>query len=159
MNKKPTELVLILHNIRSVHNVGAIFRTADAAGVSKVYLSGYTPTPIDRFNRKRRDFAKSALGAEESVAWEQKDIEMLQDELKACNFEIVALEQDTTSLDYKEYVPKEKFALVLGNEPNGIEKSILEQMDTILEIPMKGEKESLNVSVAAGIAMYRILDR
>src|SRR3990167_1368103 len=94
--------ILIIHNIRSVQNVGAMFRTADAAGINKIYLSGYTPTPLDRFGRKRGDLAKSALGAEEFVSWEQvKNITTLLGKLKKEKFLIIAIEQDRNSVDYK----------------------------------------------------------
>src|SRR3989344_4065622 len=96
------ENIIILHNIRSVENVGAMFRTADAAGINKIYLTGYTPTPLDRFGRKRKDMAKSALGAEEFVAWEQKKtILPVISKLKRDRFQIIAIEQDKKSIDYK----------------------------------------------------------
>ncbi len=149
---------LILHNIRSVQNAGAIMRTADAAGVSKIYFSGYTPTPIDRFGRVRNDFKKASLGAEESVPWEQIDsLPDLFAKLRTDGVEIIALEQHPKSKQYTDVHP-ESFALILGNETEGIEKDILESVDTIIEIPMHGKKESLNVSVAAGIALFRLLE-
>ena len=155
-----TMFVLILHNIRSVHNVGSIFRTADAAGVSKIYLTGYTPAPLDRFGQKRTDFHKAALGAEETVAWEQRaDLDNLFATLKKDGHEIVALEQSGSSVDYKSFSPKEKTALLLGEERHGITPEILALCDAAVEIPMRGKKESLNVSVAAGIALFRLLDR
>ncbi len=151
---------LILHNIRSVYNVGAIFRTADAVGISKIYLSGYTPTPVDRFNQPRADFHKCALGAEKTVVWEyKKTVGPIIRLLKREGFEIVALEQDERSIDYKKFKPKNKTALFLGTETTGISKSLLNQCDSIIELPMKGKKESLNVSVSAGIALYRLFDR
>lgn len=151
--------ILILHNIRSVYNVGAIFRTADAVGISKIYLSGYTPTPIDRFNRPRPDFNKCSLGAEKTVAWEyKKTVAPILKLLKKEGFHIVALEQDISSVDYKTFKPRPKIALLLGTETTGISKALLKQCDSIIEIPMKGKKESLNVSVSAGIAMYRLFD-
>src|SRR6185369_9412628 len=102
-NKKINQQnILILHNIRSVENVGAMFRTADAAGIDKIYLTGYTPAPLDRFGRKRGDLAKSALGAEEFVVWEQKkNILSLVAKLKKEGFLIIAIEQDKKSIDYK----------------------------------------------------------
>ncbi len=149
---------LILHNIRSVENVGAMFRTADAAGVDKIYLTGYTPTPLDRFGRKRRDLAKSALGAEEYVAWEQKKtIIPLISKLKKDGCQIIAIEQDDKSVDYKKVKIKNRNAFLVGTEVSGIPKNILKKCDVIAEIPMKGKKESLNVSVALGIALFRIL--
>jgi len=163
-NKKQN--ILILHDIRSVHNVGAIFRTADAAGISKIYLTGYTPAPLDRFGRKRGDMAKSALGAEESVSWEQKvNITALLTKLKKEKFYIIAIEQDEKSVDYKKvstkggpaYGWKGGMAFIAGPEVEGLSQSILNKCDVIAEIPMLGKKESLNVSVATGIALFRII--
>jgi 23S rRNA (guanosine2251-2'-O)-methyltransferase len=148
---------LILHNIRSVHNVGSIFRTADAVGVSKIILSGYTPLPTDRFGNRRKDFAKVSLGAEKTVAWEQtKSLAAAIKKLCKVNFYIVAVEQDKNSTPlFKFKSPKNKeLVLVLGNEVRGLSKPALALCDAIVEIPMRGKKESLNVSVAAGIAMY-----
>ena len=151
------DICLALHNIRSVHNVGAIFRTAEAIGVSKIYLCGYTPAPVDRFGRTRNDIAKSALGAENMVKWESiKDIKKLIGEMKKDSFEILALEQAKGSINYKNIKPKKKSLIILGNEIEGIEKEILDMCDEILEIPMKGNKESLNVSVATGILLFQL---
>ncbi len=147
---------LILHNIRSVHNVGSIFRTADGAGVEKLYLIGTTPTPIDRYGLPRKDLAKVALGSEASVSWEyQKTIAPLLRKFKEQKVSIVAVEQDTHSVNYKTYRPKGSVALILGNEVDGIPKSILKKCDHIIEIPMHGTKESLNVSVTAGIVLFQ----
>lgn len=158
--KKNNEAVVVLHNIRSVYNVGSVFRTADAVGVSKIYLTGYTPIPIDRFGRERKDIAKSALGAQNSVEWEYvKNISSVFKKLKKEQFEIVAVEQAETSIDYKKFKPKEKVAFLFGNEVRGVSKSLLEKCDNIIEIPMRGEKESLNVSVSAGVVLFRVLDR
>lgn len=151
-------IILILHNIRSVENVGAMFRTADAAGINKIYLTGYTPAPLDRFGRKRGDMAKSALGAEEFVKWEQKkSILPLLTKLKTEDFKIIAIEQDKKSKDYKKVRLGVKNAFIVGTEVTGIPKNILKKCDIIAEIPMHGKKESLNVSVALGIALFRIL--
>lgn len=146
--------------------MGAIFRTADAcladeagAGISKMFLTGYTPTPLDRFDRVREDFHKSALGAEFTVPWQQQeDIKNLINELRIKNYELVALEKNKNAIDYKQYTPPSKFALIVGNEISGVPKEILDMCDKVIEIPMKGKKESLNVSVATGIALFRILD-
>lgn len=155
--KKYTKNILILHNIRSVENVGAMFRTADAAGINKIYLTGYTPTPLDRFGRKRKDLAKSALGAEEFVPWEQKkNISPLLAKLKKENFMIIGIEQAKNSVDYKKVKLLNKNAFLVGTEVTGIPKNILEKCDIIAEIPMRGQKESLNVSVALGIALFRM---
>lgn len=155
---KSKQNILILHDIRSVENVGAMFRTADAAGIDKIYLTGYTPTPLDRFGRKRRDLAKSALGAEEFVAWEQKkSISTLLTKLKKEKFQIIAIEQDENSIDYKKLKAKIKNVFIVGTEVTGIPKNILKKCDLIAEIPMRGKKESLNVSVACGIVLFRML--
>lgn len=154
-----TENILILNDIRSVENVGAIFRTADAAGISKIYLVGYTPAPLDRFGRKRSDLAKSALGAEEFVPWEaKKTISPLIAKLKKDDFKVIAIEQAENSIDYKKVRLGKKNAFILGTEVTGIPKNILKKCDTIAEIPMCGKKESLNVSVATGVALFRILN-
>lgn len=148
----------MLYNIRSAENVGAIFRTADAAGVSKIFLVGYTPAPIDRFGRARQDIAKSALGAERIIPWQHfKTITEVIKNLKKEKISIIALEQSRKARDYKKIKPKNSFCLVLGNEVSGIPPSVLREAESIVEIPMRGEKESLNVSVAAGITLYRIL--
>ena len=140
--------------------MGAIFRTADSIGIDKVIISGITPAPIDRFGRERKDLHKTALGAEKSVEWEQVgDIKKKILEFKKNGFKIVALEQSPQSIDYKEYQPTEKTVIILGREVEGVSKEILELCDTILEIPMNGKKESLNVSVATGILLYRLFDR
>ena len=153
------ENILILHNIRSVENVGAIFRTADAVGIDKIYLVGYTPTPIDRFGRKRKDLMKSALGAEEFVRWEQrKSLPDLLKKLKQDRYKIIAIEQDKKSVDYKKVKVWKKNAFIVGAEVEGLPKNILQQCDVIAEIPMQGKKESLNVSVATGVALFRILN-
>lgn len=152
--------VVILPDIRSTHNVGSIFRTSDALGIDKIYLTGYTPTPVDRFNRPRKDIAKTALGAEKHIPWEYtQDINKLLKELSAGGFTIVAIEQSDNSIDYKKIKKTSKMAFVLGNEVEGLPKATLKLCDLVAEIPMKGEKESLNVSVSAGVALFRILDK
>lgn len=150
--------ILIIPNIRSVVNVGAMFRTADAVGIDKIYLVGITPTPLDRFGRVRRDMAKSALGAENSVAWEyREDLISLIKELKQDGFQVIAVEQDEKSIKYKEVETREKNAFIMGPEVEGLSQDVLETCDIIAEIPMKGEKESLNVSVACGVVLFTIL--
>ena len=153
--------ILILNDIRSVENVGAMFRTADAAGIDKIYLIGTTPTPIDRFGRKRKDLAKSALGAEEYVAWEYKKLVCpVIAKLKRDGFKIIAIEQDEKSVDYRKLKANhyKLKAFLVGTEVTGIPKDVLEKCDLIAEIPMRGKKESLNVSVALGVALFRILN-
>lgn len=153
------EIILILHNVRSLHNVGSIFRTADGAGVKKIYLIGITPEPIDRFGRVRTPLAKVALGAEETIPWEKKKtLHPLIKKLKEENYAICALEQSVHSISYTKLPKKiKKIALVLGAEVEGLPSSVLKQMDYVLEIPMYGQKESLNVSVATGIAVFELV--
>ena len=150
--------ILILPDIRSAINVGAIFRTADAVGMDKIFLVGCTPSPTDQFGRVQKDIAKSALGAETWIKWEYREkLLSLINSLKKEKYEIVALEQNKKSIDYRKYKRPQKMAFILGEEVNGIDKNILEKCDKIIEIPMHGKKESLNVSVACGIALFRIL--
>ncbi|MDP3875319.1 MAG: TrmH family RNA methyltransferase [bacterium] len=152
------ECILILDNIRSVANVGSIFRTADCLGVSKIILVDTTPLPTDRFGRKRKDFAKVSLGAEDLVRWEhEKEIELTIDKLKEKGFEIVALEQIANAEDIKDFEPTGKFALIVGNEVSGVSKKALNMADRVVEISMMGTKESLNVSVATGVALFKLL--
>ncbi|MES2213848.1 MAG: TrmH family RNA methyltransferase [Patescibacteria group bacterium] len=150
--------VLILDNIRSVENTASIFRTAECLGVSKIYLIGTTPAPLDRFQNKRADFAKVALGAEELVEWEyQKEILPVIKELKDQNFKILALEQHEDSKDLSSYRSADMFALIVGNEVEGVSSDALKKCDQILEIQMQGKKESMNVSVSTGIALFELL--
>jgi len=157
VSMKNSEIFLILHNIRSVHNVGSLFRTADAVGVHKIFLTGYTPTPLDRFERPRKDFIKVSLGAEKEVLWEKvSNVKLLIERLKKEGVFVSAVEQDTKSVNFKNADKKSPRALLLGNEVEGISRDILDICDEIIEIPMKGTKESLNVSVAGGIALFSI---
>lgn len=155
------KIILVLDNIRSTHNVGAIFRTADAVGVSEIFLLGITPDPIDRFGRKRADIAKAALGAEDTIAWQHfSNAEFLEkvSDLKHEGFQFVAIEQSANSVDYKKVEIGEKAVIVMGAEVEGVNKDFLNVCDFVAEIPMAGDKESLNVSVATGVALYRLLD-
>ena len=155
-------MIVILHNIRSLHNVGSIFRTADAAGVEKIYLCGITPKPIDELGRSRQQLTKVSLGAEKYIKWEYiKNTNRLIDKLKKERYKIFAIEQSKKSIPYyslkvKNY--KLKVALVVGNEVKGLPKSILNKADKILEIPMYGKKESLNVAVAFGIIVFYLIN-
>lgn len=146
------DFYVICDNIRSLENIGSIFRTADALGVIKIYLCGICGTPP---NSK---ISKTALGAEKNIPWEYaKQTGRLIDKLKKQGIEIVALEQAENSIDYAKYRPKFPAALVLGNEVKGVSKAILKKCDKIIELPMVGKKESLNVSVAFGVAGYEII--
>lgn len=158
------DISLILHNIRSAHNVGSIFRSADAAGVGHIYLTGYTPRPYDGSKpyttKPERGIIKIALGAQETVPWSGHDtIDEVIDTLKSQSVQIVALEQDQRSISYRDFKPDFPLALILGHEPTGIDGEILDLCDVIIELPMHGSKQSLNVSVAAGIALYGIIDK
>lgn len=168
-------MFLVLHNVRSAYNVGSIFRTADAAGVKKIFLCGYTPVPSDGEALTGRRFggqgkiSKTALGAEKNVPWEQhKQTWRLLEKLRMEKIRIVALEQATESINLFAYKPEFPLVLIVGHERKGLSDKILNYVDDILEIPMHGAmvrqahhprhtqrgKESLNVSVAAGIALY-----
>ncbi len=152
------ECILFLDNIRSVHNAGSLFRTADGAGVARVVCAGTTPTPLDRFGRVRHDFAKTALGAEKSAPWEYtKDAVAALTGLREKGYRVVVLEQAEGAIDYREADPGERFVLVLGNEMGGVDEALLALADVCIEIPMRGEKESLNVAVSGGIALYALL--
>lgn len=149
---------LILPDIRSAQNVGALFRTADAAGVAKIFLVGITPAPLDRFGRERSDIAKAALGAEKTIPWESvKTLAPLVRRLKKEGFQIIGIEQAEHSVDYKKVRCADKVAFILGNEVDGMSKGALAQCDVVAEIPMRGMKESLNVSVAGGVSLFRML--
>jgi 23S rRNA (guanosine2251-2'-O)-methyltransferase len=157
------EVIIIAHNIRSTHNVGAIFRTAEGFGVQKIILSGYTPYPkIPQDSRLPHtsekltsQIHKTALGAEILVPFEYSQLPPLK-ELRANNYRIVGLEQADRSITLKDYVVPDKLALLIGEEVNGIEANYLQQCDDVIEIPMVGKKESFNVSVATGIALYAL---
>ncbi len=158
-------IFVALDNVRSNENVGSIFRTCDAAGVSKVFLCGYTPAPVDRFGRENRALTKASLGAEKFIEWEK--VEKLSDlieRLKDQKIKIVAIEQDQRAIDYREIkkfgpiASGSSVALVFGNEVNGLSKDDLDACDKIMEIPMKGQKESLNVAVSVGIALFSLYD-
>lgn len=141
----------LVENVRSLYNVGAIFRTADGAGVNKVFLTGITGRP------PQKEIRKVALGAEENVPWEYvKDpIEIIR-KLKSENIRIVVLECTETSVLYDEITYDQPLCLVIGNEYHGVSQEVLNEADQVVHIPMRGKKISLNVSVAFGIAAYQI---
>ena len=142
---------VICDNIRSLYNVGSIFRTCDALGVTKIYLCGITGKP------GQKGIDKVALGAEKVVPWEHHwHAWRVVDSLKKKSVKIVALEQTEKSVDIKKFHPKFPLALIIGNEVSGVSPSLLKRADIVVEIPMKGVKESINVAVAFGIAAYQI---
>lgn len=148
-NKK--EFYLLLDNIRSLFNVGAIFRTADATGIDKIYLGGITGKPISE------KVKKVALGAEKTIPWEHHwQSWCIIEKLKKQGFQIVALEQSKRSILYTKFKPKFPLLLIVGNEIMGVSKNLLKKADKIIQLPMHGQKESLNVAVAAGIAIYEL---
>lgn len=154
------EAVIILENIRSAQNVGAIFRTADAIGISKIYLVGYTPAPLDKFSRPSKEIAKTALGAEKTIAWESfSEMLALTTHLKKEGFTMVAVEQTKDAIDYKNFEANARTAFIFGNEVDGVSTETLCAVDRTIEIPMRGEKESLNVATTVGIVLFRILDK
>jgi 23S rRNA (guanosine2251-2'-O)-methyltransferase len=147
------ELHVIANDIRSRENVGAIFRTCEFLGASKLWLTGYTPAPPDP------RLLKVSLGAEKTVAWEQViDVSSAVSRLRADGFRIVGLELDPRSVSLSDYAPPDRLALLLGNEVTGIPPSLLGQCDDVVSIAKLGKKESLNVSVAAGIAIWKLLN-
>ena len=150
--------IIILDNIRSAHNVGSAFRTADGAGVEKMYLLGTTASPRDRFGREVAEIKKTSLGASEMVPWEHidnEDTESLLLRLKSEGFGLVAVEQTPISISLFDFTPSEKTCYIFGNEIDGVGQSILDKIDKAIEIPMKGQKESLNVSVTVGIVLFK----
>ena len=141
--------------LRSLHNVGSVFRTADGVGIDKIYLCGITGKPDT--DKAARKISKVALGAQKSIEWEYiKQSWRLVEKLKKEGYKIISLEQTSKSISYLKFKPKFPLALIIGNEGKGVKKSILDRSDKVIEIPMKGVKESLNVSVAFGIVAYWI---
>ena len=151
MKKKQQKFYVICHNIRSAFNVGSIFRTADALAVEKIFLCGYTPTPKDE------KVKKTSLGAEESVEWEKcGQTWRIIERLKKDGVFVMALEKSAKSKAHYKFKPKWPLALVIGNEVEGLSESILQRCDEVTELPMLGDKESLNVGVAFGVAGYEL---
>lgn len=158
-------LVLVIHNVRSALNVGSMLRTADGLGVSEVYLTGYSPYPEARDDarlphQRRHTTAqihKAALGAEFSVDWHHvPDVKECLGELSRTGYLLVALEQTANSIDLNQFKPPEDVALIVGNEVSGLEKSVIKLVDQTVQIPMSGQKESFNVAIASGIALYHL---
>ncbi len=157
---RPMNTYVILHNIRSAHNVGSIFRTADGAGVSKIFLTGYTPTPIDRFGRENSEIKKTSLGASKIVPYNaESDVTKVLSEMKRHGVQIVAVEQTVNAISYQGYKVEGDTVFIFGNEVTGIEEDVLAQADTHIQVPMSGIKESLNVSVCAGIILFAFKDK
>ncbi len=154
--------VVIIDNVRSALNVGAIFRTSSGLGISKVFLCGITPTPYDPKGKKRRDFVKTALGSEDEIPWESAAFpHEVVSRLKREGYTVVAIEQDKASVDYKSLaaINNVSYAIVVGSEVDGVSQEVLKSADVILEVPMLGLKESLNVTIAFAVVAYRLLDK
>ena len=151
-NRPRRPVRVLLDNIRSMYNVGSIFRTSDAAGVEKIYLCGITSKP------PRAEIHKAALGAEQSVPWEyyQNPVDVVQ-QLKSEGFRIVVLEHTDLRLNYHQVEYETPLCLVIGHEVTGVSDEVVALADMAVEIPMFGVKQSLNVSVAYGIAIYEIM--
>jgi 23S rRNA (guanosine2251-2'-O)-methyltransferase len=159
------DIILIAHDIRSTHNVGSLLRTAEGLGITKVYLTGYTPFPQKDADTRLPHIAqkltnqihKTALDAEISQKWEQSDlIEPVLDMLKAEGYTVIGLEQTKNAVLLHEYTPPQKIALLLGREVEGIDQILLKRLDKTIEIPMFGNKESFNVVQAAAMALYHL---
>ena len=159
------DIIVVAHNIRSTHNVGSILRTADGFGVAKVFLTGYTPYPTQAGDTRlphishklTQQIHKTALGAEATMPTEySEDVRPVLHQLKTQGYELIALEQSPRAVLLHQFTPLGKVALLLGEEVHGIEPGLLELCGTIVEIPMRGKKESFNVSVATGIALYQL---
>jgi 23S rRNA (guanosine2251-2'-O)-methyltransferase len=159
------KVVLMVHSVRSTHNVGAILRSADGFGIAHVYFSGYTPYPAKALDERLphlrdkidKQIHKTALGAEKTVASShEENLPGLITKLKKEGFLVAALEQTPIAEKLNQFLPKQNVALVIGNEIDGVDKEILRLADIHLEIPMKGKKESFNVAIAASIAMYHL---
>lgn len=160
-------ITVVLPDIRSSHNVGSIFRTSDAVGVSNIVLAGHSPCPTDRFNRPQKEIAKTALGAEKTIPWVYEALpkKALRD-LKKKGYKILGVEQTKRSINYKDFFKKirkqkredyKNIAILFGNEVEGISKELLKICDDVVDIPMRGDKESLNVAVSAGIILYELV--
>ena len=159
------KIILIVHNVRSSYNVGAILRSADVFGAEVIYLTGYSPCPIlkDDFRlphiaqRAERQIAKTALGAEKTTNWQYRQVvEDLISELRSKGYRIAALEQASGSTNLAQFTSPSRIALLVGREVGGVEEKLLNLVDEILEIPTLGQKNSLNVSTAAAIALYHL---
>ena len=154
--KKTQNIRIALDNVRSAHNVGSIFRTAEGAGVEHLYLIGYTPAPTDRFGRAQPDIKKTALGAEEMVPWTHiETYDGFLEEMRSCDVYIVAVEQGSEARSYVEVSKEKDVVFIFGNEVDGVSEELLRGSNEVVELPMYGKKESLNVSVATGIVLYQ----
>ena len=153
---KKTPLIIVLDNIRSLNNIGSVFRTSDAFLIEKIYLCGICATPPNK------EIHKTALGATESVAWEYvEDTLILVEKLKAENIKVLAIEQAENSTKLDTFYPKkdEKYAIVMGNEVKGVQQEVVDASDLCIEIPQLGTKHSLNISVTTGVVLWDLFQK
>ncbi len=153
---KKTPLIIILDNIRSLNNIGSVFRTADAFLVEKIYLCGITATP------PHKDIQKTALGATGTVDWEhQKDTIQLVQNLKSQHVKILSIEQAENAIMLNDFNPEpnQKYAIIFGNEVKGVQQQVVSESDTVIEIPQYGSKHSLNISVSAGVVIWDLFNK
>jgi tRNA G18 (ribose-2'-O)-methylase SpoU len=160
------DIVLIIHDIRSAHNVGSLLRTAEGLGVRHVYFTGYTPYPRQSQGDPRlphiaaklhNQIRKTALDAEDQVPWSvESDVQTLIEKLRSDNYRLIALEQSNGSTPLPDYKPTDKMALLLGREVEGIDPALIALCDDTIEIPMFGQKESFNVVQAAAMTLYTL---
>ncbi len=160
-NSSAEGIILIIHNVRGAANVGSMFRTADGAGVQEIWLTGYTPSPAKLsqkyLTKAQKSLAKAALGAEHSMKWRRRALlGSIITELRQKGYCIIGLEQGTQSMPFENIPNEQLMALIVGNEVRGLDHRVLKQCDVIGELPMHGQKNSLNVSVACGIALYTL---
>lgn len=160
-----SRIALIAHNLRSTHNVGSLFRTAEGLGVAKLWLTGYTPHPATEADERlphivdklTNQIHKTALGTEKMLEWAyETDIESVVNKLRRDGYTIAAIEQFSGSIPLHTYNANEDIAVIIGREVEGIEPEVLALCDVILEIPMDGRKESFNVVQAASMALYQL---
>ena len=155
-NQEKLSITLVLDNVRSMHNVGSAFRTADAFAIEKIILCGITGTP------PHREIEKTALGATQSVTWTHiKDSVEAVKQLKEDGYTLLAVEQASDSISLQDFAPNEhqKYALIFGNEVHGVDEDVLNEVDHCLEIPQFGTKHSFNVSVSMGIVLWDIVNK
>ncbi|PKV49515.1 SpoU rRNA methylase family protein [Aquimarina sp. MAR_2010_214] len=153
---KKTPLIIILDNIRSLNNIGSVFRTADAFLIEKIYLCGITATP------PHKDIQKTALGATDTVDWEhQKDTLQLVQDLKSQHIKILSIEQAENAIMLNDFTPEsnQKYAIIFGNEVKGVQQQVVSESDTVIEIPQYGSKHSLNISVSAGVIIWDLFNK
>jgi tRNA G18 (ribose-2'-O)-methylase SpoU len=162
MDKTNRKLVLIIHNVRSAHNVGSMLRTAEGLGIDEVVISGFSPYPATENDRRlpheaskiHRRIAKTSLGAEKTVSWKHEAFKDAVSRLKTEGYVIAALEQTADSVNLTDYSPPPKIALIAGNEVEGLDSESLRLSNVTLEIKMLGQKESFNVGAAAAMALF-----